>query len=75
MDKRLLKRHKRQVARAKEQVRLSVPDLRTPEELRIAREASQPVNRRSLASFGPPPGMAGRGLARSLPNSPPKGDA
>jgi hypothetical protein len=42
MDKRLLKRHKRQVARAKERVRLSEPDLRTPEEVRAAREASRP---------------------------------
>ena len=40
MDKRLQKRHKRQVARAKERVRLSEPDLRTPEQLRAAREAA-----------------------------------
>ena len=43
MDKRLLKRHKRQVARAKERVRLSEPDLRTPEQLAAAREASRAV--------------------------------
>jgi hypothetical protein len=43
MDKRLQKRHKRQVSRAKERVRLSAPDLRTPEQLRAAREASQPA--------------------------------
>ena len=43
MDKRLQKRHKRQVSRAKERVRLSEPDLRTPEQLRAAREASQPA--------------------------------
>ena len=42
MNKRLLKRHTRQVVRAKEHVRLSVPDLRTPEQLREAREASRP---------------------------------
>jgi hypothetical protein len=42
MNKRLLKRHKRQVARAKERVKLSEPDLRTPEEVRAAREASRP---------------------------------
>ena len=42
MDKRLLKRHKRQVARAKDRVRLSEPDVRTPEEIRAAREASRP---------------------------------
>jgi hypothetical protein len=43
MNKRLLKRHKRQVARAKERVKLSEPDLRTPEQLRAAREASRPA--------------------------------
>jgi hypothetical protein len=40
MDKRLQKRHKRQVARAKEHVKLSEPDLRTPEQIQAAREAS-----------------------------------
>ena len=43
MDKRLAKRHKRQVARAKERVSLSEPDLRTPEQIEAARAASQPV--------------------------------
>lgn len=43
MNKRLLKRHKRQVSRAKERVRLSQPDLRTPEQVRAAREASRAV--------------------------------
>ncbi len=42
MNKRLLKRHKRQVSRAKAQVKLSEPDLRTPEQVRAAREASRP---------------------------------
>jgi hypothetical protein len=41
MDKRLAKRHKRQVSRAKERVRLSEPDLRTPEQIKAAREASR----------------------------------
>ena len=41
MDKRLQKRHKRQVARAKAQVRISEPDVRTHEEVTAAREASQ----------------------------------
>ena len=41
MDKRLAKRHKRQVARAKEHVKLSEPDLRTPEQIKAAREASR----------------------------------
>jgi hypothetical protein len=48
MNKRLLKRHKRQVSRARERVRLSEPDLRTPEQLKAAREASRAVaNRRT----------------------------
>ena len=41
MDKRLAKRHKRQVARAKEKIKTSEPDLRTPEEIKAAREASR----------------------------------
>jgi len=41
MNKRLLKRHKRQVARAKERISLSEPDVRTQEQIRAAREASR----------------------------------
>jgi hypothetical protein len=41
MDKRLEKRHKRQVARAKKKVRLSEPDVRTREQIEAAREASR----------------------------------
>ena len=44
MNKRLIKRHKRQVLRAKQQVRFSEPDVRTPEEIKEAREASRPVS-------------------------------
>ena len=43
MDKRLAKRHKRQVARAREHVKLSEPDVRTPEQIKAAREASRPA--------------------------------
>jgi hypothetical protein len=46
MDKRLQKRHKRQVTRAKERVRLSEPDVRTPEQLKEAQEASRPAGGR-----------------------------
>lgn len=46
MTKRLLKRHKRQVARASGRVRLSEPDLRTPEQLAAAREGSRAVSGR-----------------------------
>ena len=44
MNKRILKR-KRQVSRAREQIRRSQPDLRTPEQVAAAREVS-----RSMAS-------------------------
>jgi hypothetical protein len=44
MNKRLEKRHKRQVARAKERVKVSEPDVRTPEQLAAAREASRAVS-------------------------------
>ena len=45
MNRKLLKRHKRQVARAKERVKVSEPDVRTPEQLAAAREASSAVSR------------------------------
>jgi hypothetical protein len=41
MNKRLQKRHKRQVSRARGRLRLSTPDLRTPEQLKAVREASR----------------------------------
>ena len=44
MNKRLAKRHKRQVARAKERVKVSEPDVRTPDELAAARERSRAVS-------------------------------
>jgi hypothetical protein len=47
MDKRLTKRHKRQVLRERERVRVSEPDVRTPEQLKAAREASRPRGLRS----------------------------
>jgi hypothetical protein len=43
MNKRLQKRHKRQVARAKDRRQVSEPDLRTPEQVLAAREASRAV--------------------------------
>ena len=43
MDKRLQKRHQRQVARARHRVRTSQPDLRTPEQVAAAREVSRAV--------------------------------
>ena len=61
MDKRLQKRHKRQVARAKEHVKLSEPDLRTPEEIKAAREKSR-------ATQGPGQGPTVHGSAGSVRN-------
>ena len=49
MNKRIMKRHKRQVSRAREHIRLSQPDLRTPEQVAAAREVSRSVaSRHSL---------------------------
>ncbi|MGB7760150.1 MAG: hypothetical protein WBL61_09985 [Bryobacteraceae bacterium] len=63
MSKRLLKRHKRQVARAKERVKLSEADLRTPEQLAAAREASRALTSRRTDAralyLTPPPHHAG----------------
>jgi hypothetical protein len=46
MDKRLVKRHKRQVSRARARVGTSEPDVRTPDQLGDAREASRSVTLR-----------------------------
>ncbi|MBL8219825.1 MAG: hypothetical protein JNL62_11380 [Bryobacterales bacterium] len=43
MSNRLLKRHKRQVDRARQNKKVSEPDLRTPEQIKAAREASRAV--------------------------------
>ena len=42
MDKRLEKRHKRKVERAREHKKVSEPDVRTPEQIKAARELSRP---------------------------------
>lgn len=44
MNKRLAKRHKRQVTRERDRVKLSEPDVRTPEQIKAAREASRPAD-------------------------------
>lgn len=49
MNKRLQKRQKRQVARARSRVRVSEPDVRTPEQIQAAREASRSVTRRGIS--------------------------
>jgi len=63
MNKRILNRHQRQVARANERVRLSEPDLRTPEQVTAAGEArcavaNRRADRRPLDST-PSPNRAG----------------
>src|SRR5260370_345125 len=61
MDKRLAKRHKRQVAREKLHVKLSEPDVRTPEQIKEAREKSrraapaQPVSSQTRTIHSPKP--------------------
>jgi hypothetical protein len=50
MDKRAAKRHERQVARAKEKKRLSEPDVRTPQQIEAAREASRTDKSRGITA-------------------------
>jgi hypothetical protein len=54
MDKRLAKRHKRQVAREREKVKISEPDVRTPEQIQAARELSRPELNRDHPKVGVP---------------------
>ncbi len=63
MDKRLAKRHKRQVARAKEKVKISEPDLRTHEQIEAARAASRPDLSRGS---NPKLAMAGQSVRRNV---------
>ena len=49
MDRRVEKRHKRKVSRARARVTVTEPDLRTPEQVLAAREASRPDARGSGA--------------------------
>jgi hypothetical protein len=74
MDKRLQKRHKRQVARAKEKVKLSEPDLRTPEQVTAAREAGRTASGRRTDSNANFPTPSNRGHAGPAPHSAAKTD-
>jgi hypothetical protein len=59
MNKRLEKRHKRQVSRTRGRVKTSTPDLRTPEQLRAVRQASRALvghGSRTPALYSTPPG-------------------
>jgi hypothetical protein len=63
MNKRLVKRRKRQVARAREWVKFSEPDVETPEQLAAARVASRALSRRNdphATYFTPSVNHAGR---------------
>ncbi len=75
MNKRLLKRHKRQVARAKEHVKLSEPDLRTPEQISAAREAGRSAGGRRGANQGQSALPSPRKHAGAAAHSPAKADA
>lgn len=60
-SQRLAKRQKRKVARAKENVKVSEPDLRTPEQIKAAREASRPdAGHDPLAARGTPSSRGSR---------------
>jgi hypothetical protein len=75
LNKRLLKRHKRQVARAKEHVKLSEPDLRTPEQITAAREAGRSAGGRRTGSEAPGAMPSLRKHSGSSGHSPAKADA
>jgi hypothetical protein len=73
MNKRLLKRHKRQVARAKERISLSEPDVRTPEQIRAAREASRAATDRRTGAhprYATPPTQSHAETATDAPLEP-----
>jgi hypothetical protein len=66
MNKRLLKRQKRQVSRARARVKVSEPDVRTPEQIQAARDASRSVSARSAdphAFYSMPSAPKGHGPA------------
>jgi hypothetical protein len=60
MDKRLAKRHKRQVARAKQNVRVSEPDVRTPEQIAAAKAISGADRSRNANPWPSMPGDANK---------------
>jgi hypothetical protein len=75
MTKRLVKRHKREVARAKQRVKLSEPDLRTPEQVKAARDASRPAAGRLKGPAAHYSNPSIRNRAGTAANSPAKADA
>jgi hypothetical protein len=75
LNKRLLKRHKRQVARAKEHVKLSEPDVRTPEQITAAREAGRSAGGSRGGSEAPGAMPSIRKQSGAAARSPAKADA
>jgi hypothetical protein len=75
MSKRLVKLHKRKVARAKDRVKLSEPDVRTPEEIRAAREASRPAGGWQSGASANFSARSAQGHAGGSAHSPAKADA
>ena len=75
MNQRLAKRHKRQVSRAKERLRFSEPDLRTPEQIKAARDASRPADARNREANVHKPIPSSGGSRAPGTASPPKTDA
>ena len=73
MNKREQKKHERKVSRAKSRVKLSEPDIRTPEQLRADRDASRPAGGQrnsplalfSAGSNRKQSGPAGHGAAKT----------
>jgi hypothetical protein len=63
-SQRLLKRQKRKVARAKENAKVSEPDVRTPEQIKAAREASRAkAGQEVFAAQGAPSTRGSRPMA------------
>jgi hypothetical protein len=70
MDKRLAKRHKRQVSRERSKVKLSEPDLRTPEQIEAAREASRAsINQPGAKGNQPKVAASGQGFRNASATS------
>jgi hypothetical protein len=73
--KRLLKRHNRHAADADARVKLSEPDVRTPEQIQAAREASRPAAGGRQNQKGRTAADSTRSLARRVSGSAAKADA
>ena len=74
-QQRLLKRQKRAVARAKENTAVSEPDVRTPEQIQAARDASRPAGGHANAGGQQVSATAFRGGKASGTGSAAKTDA